>query len=65
MSSMSHVEFKKWQCHPVDFRGQGPFKRRVCNYILVTRTLVDKEVGRRLFVSDANSNQLEITLSFV
>ena len=21
---MSHVEFKKRTCHPVDFRGQGP-----------------------------------------
>ena len=24
LSPMSHVEFKKWPCHPVDFRGQGP-----------------------------------------
>ena len=24
LSPMSHVEFKKVQCRPVDFRGQGP-----------------------------------------
>ena len=24
LSPMSHVEFKKWSCRPVDFRGQGP-----------------------------------------
>ena len=24
LSSMSHVEFKKCPCRPVDFRGQGP-----------------------------------------
>ena len=21
---MSHVDFKKWQCRPVEFKGQGP-----------------------------------------
>ena len=21
---MSHVDFKKWPCHPVEFKGQGP-----------------------------------------
>ena len=25
LSPMSHVEFKKVPCRPVDFRGQGPF----------------------------------------
>ena len=25
LSPMSHVELKKWPCHPVDFRGQGPY----------------------------------------
>ena len=25
LSPMSHVEFKKCPCRPVDFRGQGPF----------------------------------------
>ena len=25
LSPISHVEFKKWPCRPVDFRGQGPF----------------------------------------
>ena len=24
VSSMSHVDFKKWLCHHVDFKGQGP-----------------------------------------
>ena len=24
IGSMSHVDFKKWPCHPVDFRGLGP-----------------------------------------
>ena len=23
-SSMSHVDFKNWQRHPVEFEGQGP-----------------------------------------
>ena len=23
LGSMSHVDFKKWQCRPVDFKGQG------------------------------------------
>ena len=22
---MSHVDYKKWLCHPVDFKGQGPY----------------------------------------
>ena len=22
--SMSHVDFKKWPCRPVEFKGQGP-----------------------------------------
>ena len=26
LSPMSHVEFTKWPCRPVDFRGQGPFQ---------------------------------------
>ena len=26
LSPMSHVEFKKCQCRPVDFRGQGPYR---------------------------------------
>ena len=26
ISSMSHVEIKKWPCRPVDFRGLGPSK---------------------------------------
>ena len=21
---MSHVDFKRWQCHPVEFKGQEP-----------------------------------------
>ena len=25
LSPMSHVEFKKVPCRPVDFRGQGPY----------------------------------------
>ena len=25
LSPMSHVEFKKYQCRPVNFRGQGPY----------------------------------------
>ena len=24
---MSPVDFKKWPCHPVEFRGQGPRNR--------------------------------------
>ena len=24
MGSMSHVDFKKWPCRPVEFKGQGP-----------------------------------------
>ena len=24
ISSMSHVDFKKWPCRPVKFKGQGP-----------------------------------------
>ena len=24
IGSMSHVDFKKWPCRPVDFKGQGP-----------------------------------------
>ena len=24
ISSMSHVDFKKWPCRPVEFKGQGP-----------------------------------------
>ena len=24
IGSMSHVEFKKWPCRPVEFKGQGP-----------------------------------------
>ena len=24
IGSMSHVDFKKWPCHPVDFRGLVP-----------------------------------------
>ena len=27
LSPMSHVEFRKVSCRPVDFRGQGPFWR--------------------------------------
>ena len=27
LGSMSHVDFKKWRCHPVDFRGQGPYTK--------------------------------------
>ena len=26
---MSHVDFKKWPCRPVDFKGQGPYYRPV------------------------------------
>ena len=25
LSAKSHVKFKKGLCHPVDFRGQGPY----------------------------------------
>ena len=25
LSPMSHVDFKKWPCRRVEFRGQGPF----------------------------------------
>ena len=28
IGSMSHVEFKKWPCRPVEFKGQGPPYRR-------------------------------------
>ena len=34
---MSHVDFKKWPCHPFEFNGQGPhvdslvLYRRLCN----------------------------------
>ena len=28
LSPMSYLEFKKWPCRPVDFRGQGPCRRR-------------------------------------
>ena len=28
VSSMSHVEFKKWPCRPVEFRGLGPSEGR-------------------------------------
>ena len=24
ISSMSHIDFKKWPCCPVNFKGQGP-----------------------------------------
>ena len=27
LGSMSHVDFKESLCHPVEFRGQGPFFR--------------------------------------
>ena len=23
---MSHVDFEKWPCHPVEFKGQGPLE---------------------------------------
>ena len=26
---MLHVDFKKWPCHPVKFKGQGPHYRNV------------------------------------
>ena len=29
LGPMTHVEFKKVPCHPVDFRGQGPYPLRV------------------------------------
>ena len=29
ISSMPHVDLKKWPCHPVEFKGQGPFKYSV------------------------------------
>ena len=25
IGSMSHVDFKKWPCYPVEFKGQGPY----------------------------------------
>ena len=28
---MSHVDFKKWPCRPVEFKGQGPPPSGVCN----------------------------------
>ena len=26
---MSHVDFKKWPCHTVEFKGQGPYYRNI------------------------------------
>ena len=31
---MSHVEFKKWPCRPVNFRGLGPFYCQPRGYVI-------------------------------
>ena len=32
---MSHVDFKKWPCHPVEFKGRGPLHMSALYALLV------------------------------
>ena len=38
---MSPVDFKKWSCPPVEFRGEGPHFNRVMEGIIGRRVLSD------------------------
>ena len=41
---MSHVDFKKWPCRPVDFRGQGPY---ICPGVITFKPPSDVLPGNR------------------
>ena len=44
IGSMSHVDFKKKSCHPVDFKGKGPHRRK--GFELIDPAVLLKEKGR-------------------
>ena len=65
---MSHVEFKKWLCRPVDFRGLGPLMcisggtqivypdspdYNLSNFLLNTVLLLNRTLATQYMVDDA------------
>ena len=45
---MSHVDFKKWSCHPVEFKGQRPPYYSYCK----TWYQLGRNVSQRLLTAD-------------
>ena len=51
---MSHVDFEKWTCHPVEFKGQGPQcdmsnqKKAMCHVTILNSHVACHLVLRRI-----------------
>ena len=45
---MSPVDFKKWPCHPVEFKGQGPPRTIECYHATVDNLPLHVKIGHFL-----------------
>ena len=48
LGSMSHVDFKKWPCRPVEFKGQGSYNTQLAELLRLTAQPIENIQTRYL-----------------